>query len=204
MSNAYDKFMKSMNIGYEEWHDGIGYDLDALRELDQSEIQQVESVLIPRKDEDWRDAEALAALGTPAALAALRSCVDSPNNEVRLLAARHLAGTGDQDELERVIIESLRSSTIGGGMVQALQQAEEHPSEAVKQTLFWCALHGHDDIRVHAAALLFYLYGVGESNFDWNHRPLFLRFNTPDMTERKAAFRDLCAALKIDPTPWLG
>jgi hypothetical protein len=51
-----------MQIGYMEWHDGIGYDLEALRELSNDEIKQIETLLVARKDQDWRDVEALAAL----------------------------------------------------------------------------------------------------------------------------------------------
>jgi len=31
-SPALIRFLKSMHIGYAEWHDGVGYDLNALKE----------------------------------------------------------------------------------------------------------------------------------------------------------------------------
>jgi hypothetical protein len=42
--------MESMNIDFYKWHDGIGYDLDALNELTKEEIAQIEVLLISRKD----------------------------------------------------------------------------------------------------------------------------------------------------------
>src|SRR5689334_21316634 len=56
-TNPLDKFLQSMKIGYMEWHEGIGYDLNALRELSPDELKQIESLLIAHKDRDWRDVE---------------------------------------------------------------------------------------------------------------------------------------------------
>ena len=203
MSPALEKFMQSMNIGFDEWHDGIGYDLKALAEIKGEELEQVESALITRKDEDWRDAEALAALsslGSAAATKALHDCLTSPNGQVRLRAAQHLADMGDHDAREKTIIETLRKPDLGAGVSQILLAAEEHPTEGVKQTLFWCILHAQDHVlRVNAAGLLFYLYGVSDSTFDWSFRPLFLRFGSDDMNERQAAFLELCQQVKANP-----
>jgi hypothetical protein len=64
-SPALEQFLQSMKIGHTEWHDGTGYDLVALREVGGEEVKQVENLLVSRKDQDWRDVEALAALNTP-------------------------------------------------------------------------------------------------------------------------------------------
>src|SRR5688572_7159352 len=95
-SPAYDRFMSSMSIGFDEWHDGIGYDLGALAELKGEERKAVEALLIARKDEGWRDAEALAALGSARATKALKAAAEGPTREVRLRAARSL-GAPDLD-----------------------------------------------------------------------------------------------------------
>jgi hypothetical protein len=198
-SSAYDRFMQSMQIGHDQWHDGTGYDLEAVQELEGEELARVEALLIRRKDEDWRDAEALAALNSTKAAEALKSSISSPNVQVKLRAAEQYAEEGDMTTMEEALIQSLRTSKLYEGLTQALDLAEEHPTERVKQTLFWCALHGNDDVRVHAAALLFYLYGIAESNFDWEFRPFFLRFGTEDMEERRAAFLELCQRVNVDP-----
>ena len=79
--SALERFAASMAIGYDEWHDGIGYDLTALAEASQAERGAIESLLLPRAEQDWRDVEALAALDTPAARVALLRAL-SPRSEV--------------------------------------------------------------------------------------------------------------------------
>lgn len=198
-SPALETFARSMILDFDAWHDGIGYDLAALRQLEGPELARVQAVLISRKDEDWRDAEALAALDSDATRQALTDCLASPNADVQLLAARHLGERGKTDERERVIVERLRNAGRDGSLVRALLLAEEYPTEAVKKALFWCARQGPDDTGVHAAALLFYLYGIADSSFDWEFRPFFLRFSSDNPTDRQAAFLELCQRTKVSP-----
>ena len=148
-----EKFLKSMQIGFIEWHDGIGYDLDALKELDAQELKQVESLLISRKDGDWRDVEALAALKTPRAIEALKDCLQSRNLDARLFAVRYLKEMGVVDRVEEIVVDTWPATKIGKGMTFALSLAKEYPTERVKRKLLWCALHGNDDIRIHCAAM---------------------------------------------------
>jgi len=49
-----------MEMNYEKWHDGIGYDLDALEKMTPEELKSVETMLKGRSD--WRDVEALAEI----------------------------------------------------------------------------------------------------------------------------------------------
>lgn len=202
MSQALEKFQRSMILGFDEWHDGIGYDLAALAELTGAELDQVTALLIARKDKDWRDAEALAvlsSLGCATATEALRGCLSSSNSQAKLRAARHLADTGDIDAREKTIVEALRAASVSGGLSQVLLAAEEHPTDGVKKALHWCAVHGAEEVlRVNAAGLLLYLLGVGDSAFDWDFRPLFLRFGSADLRERQAAALDLCQQAKVD------
>src|SRR5579864_8498058 len=111
-SPALDRFLRSMKIGYVEWHDGIGYDLSALRELNPTELKPVESLLISNKDRDWRDVQALAALKTPPAIEALRTCLDSPNIDVKLHAVRHLKEMNIEDRIEAIVLDTLPSTSI--------------------------------------------------------------------------------------------
>ena len=53
-----------MMINYEKWHDGVGYDIEAVREAKPDERDEIEKLLINRNPLDWRDIEALAALGS--------------------------------------------------------------------------------------------------------------------------------------------
>jgi len=85
-------------------------------------------------------------------------------------------------------------------MTRVLALAKRHPSSAVRKKVLSKALTGNDDIRVHAAALAHHLYGGTDHPFDWNHRPLYLRFNSRRKKERERAFNDLCALIDVDPS----
>jgi len=61
------RFERSMVIDYEKWHDGIGYDLDALRLASETERKAIEQMLIGHSQRDWRDIEALAEIDTKTA-----------------------------------------------------------------------------------------------------------------------------------------
>ena len=58
--SALQRFEESMKIDYEKWHDGLSYDLDALKTASPTERKTVEQILINHNPRDWRDIEALA------------------------------------------------------------------------------------------------------------------------------------------------
>ncbi len=197
-SPALERFLKSMNIGFIEWHDGIGYDLDALTEMPPAELNYVEKIILPRKDRDWRDVETLAALNTPASIQALKECLDSPNNDARLFAVRLLKEMNIEDKIEEVILDILPKTKIGDGLTYALSLAEKYPTEAIRRKVLWCALNGHNDIRIHCAAMALYLYGVSTITFD-NRYPLIFEFREPLRVLRLKPFRQLCSLVGVDP-----
>lgn len=194
-SPVLEKFLKSMNIGYAEWHDGVGYDLDALRELRGDELRQVEDLLISRKDSDWRDVEALATLKTPRAVEALKECLSSPNIDVRLFAVRYLKEMNIEDRVEEVVVSTLPETKIGQGLTYALALAKDYPTESIKQKLLWCCVHGNDDIRVHCAAMALFLYGKAASEFDPKQTIVF-KFKDKDEAKRLEAFSELSRMIK--------
>ena len=67
-STAIERFRQSMHVTYEMWHDGIGYDLDALEAATVDERAAIEAQLVGRGITDWRDVEALVAIATDRAL----------------------------------------------------------------------------------------------------------------------------------------
>jgi hypothetical protein len=81
----YQRFLDSMNIGYEQWHDGTGYDLEALAALTPEDRSAAEAVLTTHlaNPGDWRDVEALSAIHTPSAAAAVRAAAKHRNPDVR-------------------------------------------------------------------------------------------------------------------------
>ncbi|MGD9048210.1 MAG: HEAT repeat domain-containing protein [Anaerolineae bacterium] len=200
-SPTLDKFLQSMKIGYVEWHDGIGYDLEALGELRGEELRQVETLLISRKHLDWRDIDALAEIDSDEALSALKNALKSKNYEVRARAIEKLSQKGiiSVREIERLLVETIPLVSILNGQTFTLRLAEKYPTPAVKRVLLWCTLHGNDDVRVHAAALIHYLYGIATSTFDWKYRPFYLRFGDKNLSSRKLAYDELCEMIQVDP-----
>jgi len=69
--DAANRFLASMTIAFDMWHDGEGYDLGALAEIPPAERPMVEDILIRHQPRDWRDIEALAGFDSPAARAAV-------------------------------------------------------------------------------------------------------------------------------------
>ena len=183
----YQRFIESMRIGFDQGHDGTGYDLEALAAMTAEERAAVESILIRQLAGagDWRDVEALAALATPGAMAALKVAARHRNPEVRDRALETLAAAGPQpgDEIEHDIVSAVERG--------ALDLAQSHPTPRVKRAVLDCARLADPTTRVHAAALLMYLCGKADEAFDWNQRPFFLRFASEDNRELRAAWTEL-------------
>jgi hypothetical protein len=197
-SPAYDRFIASMSLDFDAWHDGTGYDLDALDELKGEERKAVETLLVGRKDEDWRDTEALARLGTKKAKAALKASTQGPNVQVRLKAARALAAAGEDNDLEDQIVYGLTTGELYGGLAQAELLAEEHRGPKITRALLQGALCSNDGRAVRFVGLLFYHHGLTREAFAWSKRPYFLEFLTEDPAERRRLFDDLCEKLGVD------
>lgn len=197
-SPAYRRFLSSMVIDYEKWHDGIGYDLPALADMTADERRTIERKLLSTQDLDWRDLEAMAALDTPDTRAALRRLAKGANGELRLAAGGHLADLGESVDEAASVARALRESEADStDMNRALEMAEEHATPEVLARLLECARAGKD--AVHCAALLYYHSGLTDDPFDWDHRPFFLRFGEDG--DRAAAYQELLELLRTAPKP---
>ena len=201
-SPALERFLESMKIDYYKWHDGIGYDLEALKEMTPAELEYVEAIMIRAKDRDWREVETLAALNTSGAIQALRQCLHSYNFDCRLFAVRLLKEMGVEDRVEEVVLDTLEHTHIGGGMTFALDLIEKYPTERLKQKLVWCSLNGNEDIRFHCASLALYLYGK-DCTLYGTRFPFLFDLKETDFTDRFKAFRELCQMLGVDPEDYL-
>jgi hypothetical protein len=194
-SSAYEAFLRSMSINADRWRDGIGYDLQALAGMTESERDSIAGLLVGRLagQGDWRDVQALGAIATPQAIEALRRGADGARPEIRAHCAQQLAAIGEPVDMDAVIAGALRNTRLHGGFDAALQLAERHPTPHVRETLLDLALNGADsEIRVACAAMALFLGGKADSPYDWNHRQLFLRFAEDDRAARLAAHRELC------------
>ena len=203
-SDAYQRFVKSIdNLTLDDWREGEGYDLDALAEIRPNERPLAIQLLAERLNDqgDWRDVEALAAIDLREAREQLRNATQHANYQVNLRAAEELDALGEDVNMEDQIIAALRGSEIYTGLSQALELAEEHPTERIKDTLLDVALNGSDEgSRVNCAGLALYLGGKSSEAFDWDYRPLFLKFGEEDRAKRLEGYREMCGLLGIAPT----
>jgi hypothetical protein len=203
MDDASKRFLDSMIIDYEKWHDGVGYDLNALAQVPPAELKAIETTLLQHSPRDWRDIEALARIDSPAARAAVEAALKSSNPQIRQTAMEYAGDKLDDNSRELLLVKSLEPDVIYGGLTQALDEAADFHPPAVVDALLRGALNRDGDIAVHFAALLMYIHDKAAEPFDWAHRPFFLRFNTSDGAERKAVFRELCKKIDVEASRYV-
>lgn len=200
-SPAYQRFVASTVLDFDQWHDGLGYDLTALPDMTEAEREHVADMMIQR-DVEWREIEVLAALDSDRSWRAIEQAFARDSAiETHLAAAEELYRHGRLPlPLDAVLADAiLRLRDIPGGSTRALLMAEQHPSEKVKAALLE-ASGKKTEIAMHCAALLCYLTGKAKEAFDWDLRPFFLRLapDNPD-ADRTAAYRELCALVAMTP-----
>jgi len=190
-NSPVSRFIESLNINYEKWHDGIGYDLEALKEANKNERETIESILLNRNPPDWRDIEALAILATSRAHTALKDSVQGGIHEVNMAVLRFAPELVNDELKTKLIVEALKSASFYYGLTQTLNIVEKHHPEEVIRELFHGLLEREGGVAVHFSAMLFYIFGKAETPFDWEHRPFFLKFNTEELSVRKIVFQEL-------------
>jgi hypothetical protein len=200
LKDPVQRFVASMTMTYDMWHDGVGYDLQTLAAATPKERAEIERVLISRRPRDWRDVEALAQIDSPAARAAVEAALKDPDPQVRREAMRYASDKVDPADRERRLLALIPTAAPFGGLTEALDDIEEFHPPSVIDAMLRATLRGDGEAAVHFAAMLFYLHGKAAEPFDWSHRPFFLRFNTTDRAERCAAFEELCRVIGVDAT----
>ena len=203
-SEAFDRFMASTAIDYERWHDGRRLRPRCAARARSRRGFRAEHWLLARAGSDWRDLEALLALGTPAARAAVVEQLRTGKLEQRLWAAStSVTIRRSQDDREAAVVAGLETALFYGGLSVALDLATEQRTPAMVDALFRAALRDEGEAAVHAAARLAFIHGKAKEEFDWELRPLFLRFNTPTAPSATRVFRELCTLCGVDPEPYL-
>jgi hypothetical protein len=201
-ASAVTRFVESMSIDYDKWKEGEGYDLTQIEAANDDERERIEARLLGSGINGWRDVEALAALDTPRARAALKKALKDGNEEVRVAVIRYAPHLVSDRARTKALVKALIAAEFYGGLTQALMEVETfHPPEVID-----ALLHGalrKDEGGVHFAAMLLFLHGKAESSFDWNQRPFFLRFRNDDPVDRKAAFVELCGRIGVDAGKYL-
>lgn len=201
--SAVDRFRSSMIIDHEKWHDGIGYDLEALAAASDGEREAIERLLLQRGAADWRDVEALAALDTPATREALAAVLADGTDALRLAVLRHAPQIAGVVEQIAALVRALEHAPFYDGLTQALDQVEQVHPPSVVDALFRGVLAREGEVAVHFAAMLMFLFGKAEEPFDFGQRPYFLRFHTDDPTEREVMLRDLCGRVGVSAERYL-
>jgi len=202
-STPLQRFKDSMKIGFEEWHDGIGYDIEAIRKASPAERDAIEQILINHRPRDWRDIEALAEINTKFARETIKEAVKDPNPVVRIAVTRFAPDLATDTERTQSLADALQNTEPFWGLAQVLDEVESYHPEEIKVALIKGSLNRKGEVAVHFAAMLFYLFGEAKEPFEWGKRPFFLRFNTEDRKERVKVFRELCQKLRIDPEKYL-
>jgi len=197
------RFKASMKIGFEEWHDGIGYDIKALRIASQADRDAIEQILINHSPRDWRDIEALAEINTKCARETIKKAIKDPNPVVRFAVTRFAPDLITDNERTQSLIDALQNIEPFWGLAQLLDEVERYHPEEVIEALIKGSLNRKGGVAVHFAAMLFYLFGEAKEPFTWGKRVFFLRFDSEDRKERIKVFRELCQKLKIDPEKYL-
>lgn len=191
------RFESSMVMDFDKWHDGTGYDLDALRAMSPAEKQSAEAMVLRNGERDWRDIEALACLDTPAARTALQRAMNSPNPEVRNAVTRHAPGLIPDSVRTTSLVQGLESANFFGGLTQTLDQVAGYHPPLIVEALMRGVVNRSGDVAVHFAAMLCYIYGKASEPFDMEQRPFFLQFNTENRGERETMFRELCEKIGV-------
>jgi hypothetical protein len=190
--SALARFERSLFIDYEQWHDGVGYDVEALRELTDQQRRGIEARLAP--PDGWRDVQALAviaALGSDFARTELRRVATAGSSETRIAVLRYAPELVDESARTTALVEALDGATPFDSFTTTLEQvAAFHPQPVIDA--LWRGLETRQgDVAMHYAGMLAFLHGKTDSSFDWAQRPLFLEFKTEDATARRAAVRKL-------------
>src|ERR1043165_3909060 len=106
---AHLRFKSSMIIDYGKWRDGEPYDIPALAEITEEERSILTDDILERGGSlDWRDVEALKALGTPKALKRIAHAAKSQHDGGGAEALiTEIERDGWSDAAEKRLIEML-------------------------------------------------------------------------------------------------
>lgn len=198
-SKAYQLFLDSMVMDFDKWHDGTSYDLEILGRLGQEELASIEKLLIGNLKQagDWRDVDALVALGTDSANKAVDKARFHDNTKVRNYALRTCLNTEDPKDMAEKDVAELEEQVIHSVKHGNFEMAEYMPTMRVKKALLDSALEAKSEIRGSVAAFLLYLCGQASEPYDWSQRPFFLLFGNKDPKMLKLAWEHLRKRTKL-------
>jgi hypothetical protein len=196
---AFTRFLSSMVPVWEQWREDQTYDVSAIAEMTAGERKQLVPLLTGR-DVTWREVEALAAINSPAARAAIEAASKHHLSiDTRLAAAEVLHRQKRMADLDAFLARQIRNlDRPENGLKRALLLAERHPSEVVKQALLW-ASYNSTECAPHCARLLLSLAGVGKEPFDEAVQQMLRTLGLHNSYfDRKAAFEEMCRLVRME------
>lgn len=170
------RFLDSMVMNYDRWHDGVGYDLEALGSMTANEREGIEQLLMTKSLDDWRDVEALAALNTVRARRRLLAAFERAGLSQKVDLISHATSLFTDEERAGVLVTALRNGGKDASLTQVMMEVEELHPPAVIEAL-WHGVREHEDVVAgQFAMMLLFLHGKASSPYDWDWRPFMLRF----------------------------
>jgi hypothetical protein len=161
-SEAWTRFVASLEMNFDSWHDGTGYDLVALRAMNEIERGAIGEMIATRLGKtnhraDWRDIEAAAALGLTESLAK-RADDEDPRIRLRVKLA-----LGQADEVVEQLCETIANSRDEDAVSKALDHVANYPTDGVKAAVI-TRVRKVDAQFIYASMVLLEVFGgVGDA-----------------------------------------
>jgi hypothetical protein len=162
-SAAWARFVASLEMDMDAWRDGTGYDLAALREMNEIERGAIREMIATRlskknRGADWRDLEAARVLELTAAIT---SRVDDQDPQTRLRAKEAL---GDAGAVIEELCETIARSRDADAVSKALDRVSGYPTDAVRDALI-ARVRKVDSQFIVAAMVMLEVFGGVDDAF---------------------------------------
>ena len=162
-SEAWTRFVASLEMDMDKWRDGTGYDLAALTEMNDIERGAIREMIAARlgnlnRGADWRDLEAAEALGLTDAIAR-RAEDDDPHTRLRVKEA-----LGDTDSVIAELRDTIANSRDADAVSKALDHVTNYPTDAVRQALI-TRVRMVDSQFIYAAMVMLEVFGGVDDAF---------------------------------------
>jgi hypothetical protein len=162
-SAAWTRFVASLEMDMDAWRDGTGYDLAALREMNEIERGAIRELIATRlsrrhRSADWRDLEAARVLELAEAIAGR---VDDRDPQTRLRAKEAL---GDAGAVIEEVCETIARSRDAEAVSKALDRVSSYPTNAVRDAVI-ARVRKIDSQFIEAAMVMLEVFGGVEDAF---------------------------------------
>jgi hypothetical protein len=162
-SEAWTRFVSSLEMNLDAWRDGTGYDLAALaamNDLERGAIREMIATRLANKNRsaDWRDLEAASALALEESIA-LRADDDDPRTRLRAKEA-----LGDSESVIAEICDTIANSRDADAVSKALDHVTNYPTDAVKRAVI-TRVRKVDAQFIYASMVMLEVFGGVEDAF---------------------------------------